>query len=158
MNNALTTHLGSLSQSESDSDCCRGITVEIESFGHKHGPVPDDADLLFDVREAIPNPYRLPGMRWLTGFDEPVFNHVCEVGRTFIETLLAEVRELVEGLLRANKCGKIAVGCKGGRQRSVALVRLVVDYINRAYHGQVQLLVHHRDMARDLALEPGRSA
>jgi len=133
------------------------ITLEIQSFGHKHGPVPE-ADLLFDVREVIPNPYRMPGMRWLTGFDDQVFNHVCEVGRTFIEILLTEVGKLVEGLLRMNKCGKIAVGCKGGRQRSVALVLLVVDYINRTYHDKVQLLVHHRDMALDLALEPGRSA
>jgi RNase adaptor protein for sRNA GlmZ degradation len=141
---------------ERDPDgCC--ITLEIQSFGHKHGPVPE-ADLLFDVRNVIPNPYRMPGMRWLTGFDEPVFNHVCEVGRTFIETLLAEVSRLVEGLLRAKKCGKIAVGCKGGRQRSVALVRLVVDHIKRFFHDKVQLLVHHRDMALDLALEPGRLA
>lgn len=152
-----TTSSTSSDLRDSDPDGCCAITLEVQSFGHKHGPVPDDADLLFDVREAIPNPYRMPGMRWLTGFDEQVFNHVCEVGRTFIETLLAEVRKLVEGLLRAKKRGKIAVGCKGGRQRSVALVRLLVDYINRTYHEQVQLLVHHRDMALDLSLEPGRS-
>jgi RNase adapter protein RapZ len=138
------------------ADCC-AITLEVQSFGHKHGPVPE-ADLLFDVRDAIPNPYRLPGMRWLTGEDEEVFNHICEVGRTFIESLLAEVGKLVERLLHVNKSGKIAVGCKGGRQRSVALVRVVVEYIRRIYRDRVQLNVHHRDMALDLALEPWRTA
>jgi RNase adaptor protein for sRNA GlmZ degradation len=135
------------------------IKLELMSFGHKHGPVPE-ANLVIDVREIIPNPYRLPDpqMKWLTGLDDPVFDYVCSVARSFIDRLLIQVRALIDGPLSVNRCGKIAIGCKGGRQRSVALVRVLCNFITETYQDQVLLQVNHRDMALDLSLEPGRAA
>ena len=98
------------------------LALTFQSFGFKHGP-PRDADLVFDVR-FLPNPHYVPDLKPKTGLDPEV---VAYVGR---EGKLAEFYALLEPLLdflipQYEEEGKahlsIAIGCTGGRHRSVAI-------------------------------------
>ncbi len=99
------------------------LAVTFTSFGFKHGPA-RDADLLFDVR-FLANPHYEADLRPLTGFDRRIVDYVGRDGR--LEELYARVLPLLEYLLPQYVAeGKahltIAVGCTGGRHRSVAIV------------------------------------
>lgn len=97
--------------------------VSLVSFGFKHG-IPYGADLLFDIR-FLPNPHFVPGLRELTGEDPPVREYLDgqdEYGAT-LERLLELLRFLLPRYRRENRSYvTIAVGCTGGRHRSVAMV------------------------------------
>ena len=98
------------------------LAVTFTSFGHKHGP-PRDADLAFDVR-FLPNPHYEPDLRPLTGFDQEVVDYVGRDGR--LEQFYGHVIPLLEFLLPQYVAeGKahlmVAIGCTGGRHRSVAI-------------------------------------
>jgi UPF0042 nucleotide-binding protein len=101
-----------------------GLAITITSFGFKYG-VPSNADLVFDVR-FLPNPFFVPELKALTGKDAQVANYVLESSdsREFLEHVL---RLLLFLLPRYQKEGKsyltVAVGCTGGKHRSVALVK-----------------------------------
>ncbi len=99
-----------------------GPSLSIVSFGFRYG-LPAQADLVFDVR-FLPNPYFVPELRPLTGRDPRVAAHVLEREET--GTLLAKLTDLCDFLLpRYQREGKayltLAVGCTGGKHRSVAI-------------------------------------
>ena len=109
------------------------FAVTVTAFGYKYG-LPLDADLVFDVR-FLPNPYYVEELRPLSGFDREVYDYVLgsDGARRFME--LAE--PLLEFLLpRYAEEGKytlnIAVGCTGGRHRSVAVARAVSAVLSAA--------------------------
>jgi RNase adapter protein RapZ len=101
----------------------RGLSVRLVSFGFKHG-LPIDADLVFDVR-FLPNPHFVPGLRALDGRDhavrEFIFKH--EESRQLFERLRDLLRFVLPAYAREGKSYlTVAIGCTGGRHRSVALV------------------------------------
>ena len=120
------------------------LAVSLESFGFKNGPA-RDADLLFDVR-FLPNPHYVPELKPLTGRDPEVLAYVGRDGR--LEELYGRLVPLLDFLLPQYVAeGKshltVAVGCTGGRHRSVAVVEeLAARYADR---DDIVLDVHHRD-------------
>ena len=122
------------------------MAVSLLSFGFKHG-IPLDADMVLDVR-FIPNPHWVPALRPLTGRDDAVRDYV--LGDELAQGFLTRVDSLLELLLPAYLAeGKayltIAVGCTGGRHRSVAIASALAKRI--ASHGHHARVVH-RDVDR----------
>ncbi len=123
------------------------LTVTFESFGFKYGPA-SDADLLFDVR-FLPNPHYEPDLRPLTGRDPRVVAHVAQEGK--LDAFYTRVEALLDFLLPEYVAeGKshllVAVGCTGGRHRSVA----IVEHLAARYGRRDDLFVEaaHRDIKR----------
>ena len=107
----------------------REIDITVMSFGYKHG-IPLEADLVFDVR-FLPNPFYVEELRPLSGLDRPVAEFVFRYQQT--RTFMEKVQELIDFLLpfyiEEGKLGlTIAVGCTGGRHRSVAIASALNDY------------------------------
>ena len=124
------------------------LSVTFTSFGHKHGP-PRDPDLAFDVR-FLPNPHYEVDLRPLTGFDQRIVDYVGRDGR--LQEFYDHVVPLLEYLLPQYVAeGKahlvVAIGCTGGRHRSVT----VADRIRRdlAHRDDVDVRVKHRDAELD---------
>ena len=108
----------------------RQLEVTVEAFGFKHG-VPQDADLVFDVR-FLPNPYYLEELRPLTGLDRPVAQYVFDSveARTFMEKMEDLLDFLLPLYVEEGKLSLlIAVGCTGGRHRSVAIAAALTEYL-----------------------------
>jgi UPF0042 nucleotide-binding protein len=121
------------------------MRVRIVSFGFKYG-LPVDADLVFDLR-FLPNPHFVPELKPLTGRDAPVAEYVLRSPET--QLVLADLRRLLtDWLPRFEAEGKayltIAVGCTGGRHRSVA----IAEELARELSGQREVAVAHRDVSR----------
>jgi UPF0042 nucleotide-binding protein len=123
------------------------LAVTITSFGHKHGP-PRDADLAFDVR-FLPNPHYEADLRPLTGFDQRIVDYVGRDGR--LTEFYGYVVPLIEFLLPQYVAeGKahlmIAVGCTGGRHRSVA----IAEHLASVFRDRPEYIVEvaHRDVDR----------
>jgi RNase adapter protein RapZ len=124
-----------------------GLAVSLVSFGFKHG-LPIDADLVFDVR-FLPNPHFVEGLRPLDGRDARVREFVMKHAES--RELLHRIADFLSFVLPAyQREGKayltIAVGCTGGRHRSVALVEELRSHI--AALGLTPALVH-RDLDRE---------
>jgi UPF0042 nucleotide-binding protein len=123
------------------------LAVTLMSFGFKHGPA-RDADLLFDVR-FLPNPHYEAELRPLTGFDRSIVDYVARDGRlaAFYERLLPLLEFLLPEYLAEGKSHlSLAIGCTGGRHRSVA----IVEELSRRFADDERLFltVHHRDVER----------
>ncbi|MBQ7809662.1 MAG: RNase adapter RapZ [Clostridia bacterium] len=120
------------------------LIVTCMSFGFKYG-IPLEADLLFDVR-CLPNPYYVKELKHLTGLDESVREYVLKFDETqqYIERLLSLLDYSVP-LYRAEGKSElvIAVGCTGGKHRSVTLARLLNSHFIE--NGQ-KSTIHHRDI------------
>ncbi len=120
-----------------------GPLREIFSFGYKHGP--PEAECVIDVR-FLPNAYWVPELRPRTGLDPEVADHALasETGRRFLALLEPLVAFLVAEQTRAGKGEwRLAVGCTGGRHRSVA----VVERLQRQLAGRFpELRIRHRDI------------
>jgi UPF0042 nucleotide-binding protein len=130
------------------------LRVRFLSFGYKYGP-PHDADVILDVR-FLPNPYFIDELRPLSGHDESVRKYVLErpESRTFLD--LAE--QLIRFCLPLfRKEGKsyltIAIGCTGGRHRSVALVETLASEL--ASEVGTRMETRHRDVHRADGANPG---
>lgn len=122
------------------------LQVAVESFGYKYG-LPIDADIVMDVR-FLPNPHWDDALRPLVGLDQPVREHVLAFpeAQSFLERLTA----LLESVLpQYNAEGKsyltIAVGCTGGRHRSVAVAEELAARLRSS--GQ-PVRTSHRDIGR----------
>ena len=127
------------------------LAVTFQSFGFKHGP-PRDADLTLDVR-FLSNPHWEPALRPLTGFDQRVVDYVERDGR--LEAFLERLEPLLDYLLpQYVEEGKahlmVAIGCTGGRHRSVA----IVERLGRRFRVREDLFVEvaHRDVERPPAV------
>jgi RNase adapter protein RapZ len=122
------------------------MTVALMSFGYKYG-LPTDADLVFDCR-FLPNPFFVEELRHRVGTDQAVADYVLDRDET--RQLLERVMALLDfALPRYQHEGKsylsIAVGCTGGRHRSIALIEeLRRRLTDRGY----RVLVRHRDVER----------
>jgi UPF0042 nucleotide-binding protein len=123
------------------------LAVTFTSFGHKHGP-PRDADLALDVR-FLPNPHYEADLRPLTGFDQRIVDYVGRDGR--LEEFYDHVLPLLEYLLPQYVAeGKahlvVAIGCTGGRHRSVA----IAEHLAGAFRDRDEYFVEvqHRDVDR----------
>jgi RNase adapter protein RapZ len=121
------------------------LVVTILSFGYKHG-VPVDADLMFDVR-CLPNPHFVPALRRRTGRDRAVatFMERDPSTRQFIEQLENYLRYVIPYYVAEGKSYlTVAVGCTGGRHRSV----MIAERLRRALGpiGGTRVRVRHRDI------------
>ncbi|HEY8583481.1 MAG TPA: RNase adapter RapZ [Capillimicrobium sp.] len=123
------------------------MAMTFGSFGFKHGP-PRDADLVFDVR-FLPNPHYVAELRPLTGHDERVVAYVGREGK--LDAFYALLEPLLDFLIPQYVAeGKahlmVAIGCTGGRHRSVAIAEhLAARYAERE---DVWVDVSHRDVAK----------
>ena len=127
-------------------DTLAGMQIAVVSFGFKHG-IPLDVDLVFDCR-FLPNPHWVSSLRNLSGLDPQVRDYV--LGNEEAEELLRRLDDLFALLLPAYvREGKsylsIAIGCTGGRHRSVVLADEIAERIRRRGYAPV---VHHRDIDR----------
>lgn len=129
------------------SSIAESMSVTVGSFGFKYG-APVDADIVFDVR-FLPNPYYDPALKELSGLDNPVSEYVLSRPETreFLdkwEPLLKEVlpRYLAEGKLTL----LIALGCTGGRHRSVAIAEETARFLGECGY---RVTVVHRDINKD---------
>ena len=103
------------------------LSISILSFGYKHG-VPAEADLLFDTR-FIPNPFFVDALRGKSGLDPEVTRYLEEVEeyREFERRIVDLLRFLIPKYLREGKSYlTVAIGCTGGRHRSVAMAEAIV--------------------------------
>lgn len=119
------------------------IMLVFESFSFKDG-VPLDADLVFDVR-CLPNPHYDPRLRPLTGLDSEVVAFLEK--ESIVGTMLADIRRFVESWLPAyaqeNRSSlTIAIGCTGGRHRSV----YCVERLGSNFRSHIPVLVRHRHL------------
>ncbi len=126
------------------------MTVRVVSFGFKYG-LPVDADLVFDAR-FLPNPHFVPGLRPRSGLDAAVSEHVLgsAEGGEFLQQLDAFVSPLLPRYAREGKVVlTVAVGCTGGRHRSVALAEALGERLRSAdaEHAR-EIRVAHRDIDR----------
>lgn len=122
------------------------MRLHVLSFGYKFG-IPIDADLIIDVR-FLANPYFKPELRDLDGENEKVRNFVLKNRKT--KTFLKKYIDLLDYLIPLyEKEGKayltIAVGCTGGRHRSVPIARTIFEYFKKS---GMQAGISHRDIAR----------
>jgi UPF0042 nucleotide-binding protein len=120
------------------------ITLLFESFGFKHG-IPLDADLVFDVR-CLPNPHYVAELRPLTGREQPVKDYLEASPNAM--ALLADIRGFVENWLpcfiRDHRAYlTVAIGCTGGRHRSVYFAETLAT----AFRDREQVLVRHRELS-----------
>ncbi len=123
-----------------------GMQVSVVSFGYKHG-LPLDVDVLFDCR-FLPNPHWVDELRPLTGLDEAVRDYVLEQPETgaFLARLDDLFSLLLPGFVREGKSYlRIAVGCTGGRHRSVVIAEELAGLLKA--HG-LDPTVLHRDVDR----------
>lgn len=123
------------------------LAITLESFGFKYGPS-RDADLMLDVR-FLPNPHYEPKLRPMTGRDVSVVEFINSAGAldAFYEHLLPLIDYLLPQYIAEGKAHLvIAIGCTGGRHRSVAIVEHLAD----RYRDQAGYLVEvlHRDVSR----------
>ena len=120
-----------------------GVSIIISSFGYKYG-VPQDASYVFDVR-SLPNPYYVENLKDLTGKDKAVKDYLL----TFPETseflgLVKNFMDFAVPLFLNNVRSQlhVAIGCTGGRHRSVAVAEWLGEYCSSIYEG---VCVLHRD-------------
>ena len=124
------------------------VTVVLYSYGFKHG-VPVDANMVWDVR-FLPNPYWQEQLRPMSGRDQPVADFVIqsEYGKRFIELLSPLLGFLLDSNSRQQKNNlRFAIGCTGGRHRSVAVVETLAAFLSEK---EVDLIVYHRDLEREV--------
>ena len=125
-----------------------GVQVTMMSFGFKYG-LPTDADMVADVR-FLPNPYWVPELRASTGLDAPVSEFVLaqDGARTFVERYASALEPVLEGYQRENKRhATIAIGCTGGKHRSVAIVAELASLVRGMPN--VAVRVKNRDLGRE---------
>lgn len=119
------------------------LTLLFQSFAYKHG-LPLDADLVFDVR-CLPNPHYDPRLRPLTGKDAAVAAFL--EGDASVQRMYADIRQFVESWLPCFLSDNrsyltVAIGCTGGRHRSVYFAEKFVRHFRNAF----QVLVRHREL------------
>ena len=126
----------------------RNLYITILSFGFKYG-IPSDADLVFDVR-FLPNPYYAEELRLKTGEEKEVRDYVMQHGTAAL--FLDKLNDMLEFLipnyvLEGKNQLVIAIGCTGGKHRSVTIARSVYDrFKSREEFG---IKIEHRDIDKD---------
>jgi len=119
------------------------MRVSLVSFGYSNG-IPRDVDLVFDCR-FLPNPHWIEELRPQTGLDVPVSNYVLEqeAAQHFLKDVVALLEWQIPEFAKEGKSYlSIAIGCTGGRHRSVAISEEIRNRLN------IENAVFHRDIAR----------
>jgi RNase adapter protein RapZ len=122
------------------------MQTSVISFGYKHG-LPLDVDIVFDCR-FLPNPFWVEELRPFSGLDDPVRDYVLNKPESvaFLEKVDDLLTSTLPAFVREGKSYlTIAMGCTGGRHRSVALAEALAERLGR--HGQL-VSVYHRDIER----------
>ena len=126
----------------------KNMYVTVLSFGFKYG-IPEDADLVFDVR-FLPNPYYDEHLRPLTGQVQAVRDYVMQGGTAdaFFKKLYDMIDFLLPNYINEGKNQLvIAVGCTGGKHRSVTIARALYEHLEAA--GEYGIRIDHRDIDKD---------
>ena len=124
------------------------LQITVMSFGFKYG-LPSDADLVADAR-FLPNPFWQEQLRPFTGEDASVSDYVlAQTGaEDFVTNYVAALKPVLAGYLRENKrYATIAVGCTGGKHRSVAVSRRIVSELEKL--PDVAVSIKHRDLGKE---------
>ena len=127
------------------------IRINVLSFGYKYG-IPVDSDLVLDCR-FIPNPHWIPELRPLTGLTKEVSNKVLtsEGVSEFVKSYVGVIRQMMPGYLReGKKYVTIAIGCTGGKHRSVAIAEDIAKQLSTE-KSAIEISAHatHRDVGRE---------
>ena len=135
------------------NDSTPGVRINVLSFGYKYG-IPVDSDLVLDCR-FIPNPHWVPELRPKTGQDSEVSKYV--LSQDEVESTVANyvklLRNMSAGYLReGKKYITLAVGCTGGKHRSVAIAEELAKQLSNSNSGfdfQIEAHAVHRDVGRE---------
>jgi UPF0042 nucleotide-binding protein len=127
------------------------IRINVLSFGYKYG-IPVDSDLVLDCR-FIPNPHWIPELRPLTGLTKEVSSKVLtsEGVSDFVKSYVGVIRQMMPGYLReGKKYVTIAIGCTGGKHRSVAIAEEIAKQLS-SEKSAIDISAHatHRDVGRE---------
>ena len=127
------------------------LRINVLSFGYKYG-IPVDADLVLDCR-FIPHPHWIPELRPLNGLDEPVSQKVLSSDGVadFVKSYVDVVRQMTPGYFReGKKYVTIAIGCTGGKHRSVAIAEEIAKQL-ASTSTELEISAHatHRDVGRE---------
>ena len=128
----------------------QNLFITVLSFGFKYG-IPADADLVFDVR-FLPNPYYYENLRKLTGNDKEIQDFVMgyDMAHIFLDKLEDMIRFLVPNyVLEGKNQLVIAIGCTGGKHRSVTLANKLYERLSDQTDYGIKL--EHRDIGKDAA-------
>lgn len=128
------------------------MMISVLSFGFKYG-IPADADLVFDVR-FLPNPYYVDELRPQTGLDEGVFHFVMdnEIAVAFADKLEDMISFLIPNYVQEGKTSLvIAIGCTGGKHRSVTIARELYSRLTK--NKEYGFRLEHRDVEKDRILK-----
>ena len=129
----------------------QSVRVNVLSFGYKYG-IPVDADLVLDCR-FIPNPHWIPELRPLTGLDDKVKDNVLSNSGVsqFVQSYVSVINQMLTGYLReGKKYLTVAIGCTGGRHRSVSVAREIAAQLDGERDGfLVSAHASHRDVGRE---------
>ena len=126
------------------------LRLAVMSFGFKYG-IPLDADIVLDLR-FLPNPYWDPAMRPYTGKDATVRDFVLgqELAGSFLDHTERMLRTAIAGYLaEGRRFVTVAVGCTGGKHRSVAIAENLALRLSDLEDSGVQLTTFHRDLGRE---------
>ena len=127
------------------------LRINVLSFGYKYG-IPVDSDLVLDCR-FIPNPHWIPELRPLNGLDAPVSDKVLgsEGVADFVKSYVGVVKQMIPGYFReGKKYVTIAIGCTGGKHRSVAIAEEIAKQLSSP-SSDLEISAHatHRDVGRE---------
>lgn len=120
--------------------------VDVLSFGYKYG-IPIDADIVMDVR-FLPNPYYVDSLKDKKGFDKAVYDYVMDQPATesFYQHFLKLIKEVMPGYQKEGKHNVVlAIGCTGGKHRSVALTERLYKDLKDDYETKLK----HRDVDKN---------
>ena len=126
----------------------RKLQITVMSFGFKYG-LPSDADLVADMR-FLPNPFWQESLRPFTGEDPQVSDFVLAQNgaQEFVENYLLALKPVLRGYLNENKrYATIAIGCTGGKHRSVAVSKLIASELSKL--DDVAISIKHRDLGKE---------
>ncbi|MCI8594493.1 MAG: RNase adapter RapZ [Oscillospiraceae bacterium] len=124
----------------------KAVSINVLSFGFKYG-LPIEADLVLDVR-FLPNPFYVPELRNKTGISDDVYHYVMDTAsaKEFMQRLEKLFEFLLPQYVEEGKSALvIAVGCTGGKHRSVSVTRALAAYIRQKGYSVSE---NHRDMTR----------
>ncbi len=129
-------------------DISTKLHVVVQSFGFKYG-TPADADLIADAR-FLPNPFWTEDLRPFTGEDAAVSDFVLNAtgAQEFIDNYIAALRPVLRGYTTENKrYATIAIGCTGGKHRSVAVASEIAKLLGEL--PEISVTLKHRDLGRE---------